>query len=72
MILTFHKCKLCGAIFHFGNKTSYCSKCIPKSNGWSEGYSIALNYGFILAERRKREQQQLKEYFLEERNATKK
>ena len=56
----FHKCKICGVIFHHDNKRCYCSKCIPKFNGWSSGYSVALNYGFALAERREHEKQQLR------------
>lgn len=56
----FHKCNICGAIFHYCDKRCYCSKCMPKHNGWSYGYSTALNYGFILAERREREKQQLR------------
>ncbi len=58
--IKFHKCKICGVIFHYDDKRKYCSKCIPKFNGWSSGYSTALNYGFIIAARRKREKQQLK------------
>lgn len=57
---TFHKCKICGAIFYHHGKRRYCPKCIPKFGGWSMGYSVALNYDFAIAERRQREIQQLR------------
>jgi hypothetical protein len=28
--LTFHKCRICGAIFYSFNKSTYCFKCVPR------------------------------------------
>lgn len=49
--LAFHKCKICGCIFHHGKRDSYCSKCVPKGSM----YSAILNYGFVIKERRQKE-----------------
>ena len=48
----FHKCKICGRLFHHGNKTSYCTKCVPDGGGWG----VALLYKEVVAERSKNEQ----------------
>ena len=29
MMLTMHKCRICGSIFWHGSKNTYCTKCIP-------------------------------------------
>ena len=29
-VLEFHKCRSCGRIFYSGNKTTYCSVCVPR------------------------------------------
>ena len=47
----FYKCQLCGRVFHHGNKSGYCTHCVPKVNGWSYGYSVVRNYGEVVADR---------------------
>lgn len=29
-VLIFHKCVICGKIFYHHNKTTYCTKCVPR------------------------------------------
>ena len=50
--LKFHKCKFCGRLFHHGNKSSYCVKCVPDGGGWN----TALLYAEVIKERSKNEQ----------------
>ena len=45
----FYKCKICGRLFSHGNKTSYCTKCVPDGGGWN----TALLYAEVIAERSK-------------------
>ena len=38
--LAFHKCRVCGCIFHHSGKTTYCTRCIPSFMGGSRAYSV--------------------------------
>lgn len=39
--LTFHKCRICGAIFYSSGRSVYCSKCVPRTLTPS-GYQMSI------------------------------
>lgn len=41
--LTFHRCKICGAIFYHAGKNTYCAKCVPSFSD-PTGSVRLLNY----------------------------
>ena len=58
--LEFHKCRACGRIFYNGNKTAYCSVCVPRLDETTPTeanyiYREAINNAKTLEEKRKAE-----------------
>lgn len=56
--LVFHKCKICGAIFWHGSKTTYCTKCIP-----SITYRTFTNYYKTMDDAIERKRQRARDYY---------